>query len=129
MIILVAPEVRSFPICGEALAHHCQGVAVGDPLGSLNLKMWKINLNSLRKELLVQKVKSHSVAPWQLSLGGNPRRQTWACRMLFPYLTAAVHGRKHSRGTQREMKDFIFVLFGLLLLVVIYCSRNSFMSL
>lgn len=117
IITLVAPEVLSFPVCTAAPPHHCQDVAVRDPFGSLNLKMWKINLNSLRKELLVQRVMSHSIAPWQLSLGGDPRRQTWVCRTLFPNLAASIHGRKHIWGTQIEMKDLIFLLFGLFLVI------------
>lgn len=115
IIISVAPEVLSFPICAAAPPHHCQYVAVRDPFGSLHLKMWKINLNSLRKELLVQRVRSLSPAPWQLGLGGDPRRQTWVCGMFFPNLAASIPGRRHMWATQMEMKDWIFLLFGLFL--------------
>lgn len=52
-------------------------VAIGKFFGFWNLKMWKINLNSLKTELLVQKVTIHSTALWQQSLEEDPRKQTW----------------------------------------------------
>lgn len=78
----------------SAIPHNYQKDDIRDSFESLNLKMWKINLNSLKTELLIQKVMIHSIAPWQLSLEEDPRRQTWVWNMLLPNLTGSVRGRK-----------------------------------
>ena len=93
----------------SAPPYHCWKVAPGDPFRSLNLKMWKINLNSPKAELLIKKVTVHSIAPWQQRLGNGPRKQTCVWNMLLPNFIGSVHSRRDIWDTQiiKEVKCLI----------------------